>query len=243
MEYMHSTAVPPPEVTTEYTMVTNGVLLRCYVELVEDTPLLVDGLTIEWFNQSDGSSLGKRSGTAIGINDDDGRRQFAITLLNPQRTSYAGVYTCQVSLSSENMSIALQQPVTNVMHTVNITSKFLLLLMLFFVVVFLYLLVPTPSVTIIAPSDPLYVGDSLTLQCQVEISDAVNTPVDVSYTWKKSREPLSSNVSITISNNGSYSCEAMVTPSGSTEFILPSGVGKNTTVVVFQGSAAHGMIM
>ena len=123
MEYMTSTAVPPPEVTTESTMVNKGVLLRCYVELVEDTPLLVDGLTVEWFNQSDGSGLGKRSGTAIGISV-DGRRQFAITLENPQKTSYAGNYTCQVSLSSENMFIALQQPnVKNVMETVFVTSK------------------------------------------------------------------------------------------------------------------------
>ena len=38
-------------------------------------------------------------------------------------TSDGGVYTCQVSLSSENMFIALQQPVTNVMHTVIVTSK------------------------------------------------------------------------------------------------------------------------
>ena len=100
--------------------------------------------------------------------------------------------------------------------------------------------VPTPSVTITAPSGPVYVGGSLTLQCQVEISDAVDTPVDVSYTWKKSGVVVSSGVeSITIelsvSTGGSYSCEAMVTPSGSTEFILPSGVGMDTTDVIFQG--------
>ena len=102
--------------------------------------------------------------------------------------------------------------------------------------------VPTPSVTITAPSGPVYVGESLTLQCQVEISDAVDTPVDVNYTWKKSGEVVSSGIadgSITIelsmSTGGSYSCEAMVTPSGSTEFILPSGVGMDTTDVIVQG--------
>ena len=98
--------------------------------------------------------------------------------------------------------------------------------------------VPTPSVTITAPSGPLYAGNSLTLQCQVEKSDAVDTPVDVSYTWKnQSGAVVSSGVdSITIeSTGGSYSCEAMVTPSGSTEFILPSGVGMDTTDVVVQG--------
>ena len=110
--------------------------------------------------------------------------------------------------------------------------------------------VPTPSVTITdTPSGPLYVGDSLTLQCQVEISDAVNTPVDVSYTWKKSGAAIAGDsntqnfMSVTTSTGGSYSCEAMVTPSGSTEFILPSGVGMDTTDVVVQGNAAHGMIM
>ena len=121
MEYMHSTAVPPPEVTTEYTAVPAGYLLRCYALLIEDTPLLVDSLTMEWFNQSDGSSLGKRSGTAIAVLS-DGRRRFSIGH-KPQLTSHGGVYTCQVSLSSENMFIALQQPVINVMHTVIVTSK------------------------------------------------------------------------------------------------------------------------
>ena len=109
--------------------------------------------------------------------------------------------------------------------------------------------VPTPSVTITAPSGPLYVGDILTLQCQVEISDAVNTTVDVSYTWKKSGTPKGGDSEtlnifpVTTSIGGSYSCEAKVTPSGSTEFILPSGVGMDTTDVVVQGSVAHGMIM
>ena len=123
MEYMHSTAVPPPEVTTEYKAVPAGYLLRCYALLIEDTPLLVDGLTIEWFNQSDGSSLGKRSGTSIGTGYYDGRRRFGIDH-KPQFTSDGGDYTCQVSLSSENMFIALQQPtVTNVTYTVIVTSK------------------------------------------------------------------------------------------------------------------------
>ena len=90
---------------------------------------------------------------------------------------------------------------------------------------------------------------NFTLQCQVEISDAVETPVDVSYIWKNDfGEVVSSGVtdgSITIelseNTGGSYSCEAMVTPSGSTEFIQPSGIG--STDVVVPGSAAHDMIM
>ena len=99
--------------------------------------------------------------------------------------------------------------------------------------------------TITAPSSPLYVGDSLTLQCQVEISDAVDTTVDVSYTWKKSGAAIAGDsdtlniMSVTTSTGGSYSCEAMATPSGSTEFILPSGVGMGTTDVVVQGSLVH----
>ena len=125
MEYMHSTAVPPPEVTTKYEAVAVtgdlGYELRCYALLVEDTPLLVDGLTMEWFNQSDGSSLKKSSGTSTVLSD--GRRRFGIEH-KPQMTSDGGIYTCQVSLSSENMFIALQQPtVTNVTHTVIVTSK------------------------------------------------------------------------------------------------------------------------
>ena len=118
MEYMHSTAVSPPEVTTEYKAVPAGYILRCNALLIEDTPLLVDGLTMEWFNQSDGSSLGKRSGTSITVVS-DGRRRLFISH-KPQMTSDGRVYTCQVSLSSENMFIA---PVTNVMHTVIVTSK------------------------------------------------------------------------------------------------------------------------
>ena len=104
--------------------------------------------------------------------------------------------------------------------------------------------------TITAPSGPLYVGDSLTLQCRVKISDAVDTPVDVRYTWKKSEAVVSSGladgsitIELSVSTGGSYSCEAMVTPSGSTEFILPSDIGMDTTDVVVQGNAAYGMIM
>ena len=101
MEYMHSTAVPPPEVTTEYIVVLAGYVLWCYALLIEDTPLLVDGLTMEWFNQSDGSSLKERSGTAIAVLSDS-RGRVGINH-KPQMTSDGGVYTCQVSLSSENM--------------------------------------------------------------------------------------------------------------------------------------------
>ena len=59
-------------------------------------------------------------------------------------------------------------------------------------------LVPTPSVTVSTlpmPIVPLYIGESLTLQCQIEISYSVDTPVDVNYTWKnESREVVSSGV-------------------------------------------------
>ena len=121
MEYMHSTAVPPPEITTEYIAVTTGYILFCYALLIEDTPLLVDGLTMEWLDQY-GSSLKKSSGASIAVLS-DGRRRLFINH-KPQMTSDGGVYTCQVSLSSENMFIALQQPtVTNVTHTVTVTSK------------------------------------------------------------------------------------------------------------------------
>ena len=48
-------------------------------------PLLVDGLTMEWFNQSDGSSLEKRSGTSIPVLS-DGRRRLFIDH-KPQMTS------------------------------------------------------------------------------------------------------------------------------------------------------------
>ena len=99
--------------------------------------------------------------------------------------------------------------------------------------------------TITAPSGPLNVGGILTLQCQFEISDAVDTPVDVSYTWMKSGAAIGGDsntlnlLPVTTSIGGSYSCEAMLTPSGSTEFILPSGIGMNTTDVVVTGNAAH----
>ena len=121
MKYMHSTAVPPPEITTEYLAVPAGYILLCYALLIEDAPLLVDGLTMEWFDHY-GSSLGKRSGTSIAVLT-DGRRRLSIAH-KPQMTSDGGVYTCQVSLSSENMFIALQKPtVTNVTHVVIVTSK------------------------------------------------------------------------------------------------------------------------
>ena len=107
MEYMHSTTVPPPEVAIEYEETQNGYILRCFALLIEDTPLLVDGLAVEWLDQY---------GTLLSS---DGKRQVGYIA----HTSDGGVYTCQVSLSSENMSIALQQPtVTRVSHRVVVTS-------------------------------------------------------------------------------------------------------------------------
>ena len=121
MDHVHSTAVPPPEVTTQYKAVPAGYLLLCYALLIEDTPLLVDGLTMEWLDQY-GSSLEKRSGTSIPVVS-DGRRRLGISH-KPQMTSDGGDHTCQVSLSSENMFIALQQPtVKRVMYTVIVMSK------------------------------------------------------------------------------------------------------------------------
>ena len=109
---------------------------------------------------------------------------------------------------------------------------------------FLSVPVPTPSVTITAPSGPLYVGDSLTLQCQVEISDAVDTPLN--YTWKKSGEVVSSAIagdsntlnimSVTTSTGGSYSCEVFVTPK---EFVSSDGTGTATVDVMIQGMDMH----
>ena len=122
MEYMHSTAVPPPEVTIEYTVVPAGYALFCYALLIEDTPLLVDGLTMEWFDQTDDSSLKKTSGTSI-TSLSDGRRQLSIDH-KPQMTSHGGNYTCQVSLSSEKSFIVLQKPtLIMVIHTVLVTSE------------------------------------------------------------------------------------------------------------------------
>ena len=121
MEYMHSTAVPPPEVTTEYKAIPAGYILFCYALLIEDTPLLVDGLKMEWLDQY-GSSLNKKSGTSIGVLSDS-RRWLGIHH-KPQMTSNGGDYACQVSLSSENMFTALQQPtVINSTYTVVVTSE------------------------------------------------------------------------------------------------------------------------
>ena len=108
--------------------------------------------------------------------------------------------------------------------------------------------VPTPSVTITitAPSGPLYAGDSLTLQCQVKITISnpqalvVDTPLN--YTWKKSGEAVSSAIaglysntlnimSVTTSTGGSYRCEVFVTPK---EFVS-SDVGMKTVDVVVTG--------
>ena len=121
MEYMHSTAVPPPEVTIGYKKVKLGYVLFCYALVIKNTSLLVDDLTIEWLDQY-GSSLKERSGTSITVLS-DGRGRLGINH-KPQMTSDGGVYTCNVSLSSENMFTTLEQPVTNVMHTVIVTSKY-----------------------------------------------------------------------------------------------------------------------
>ena len=75
-EYMHSTTVPPPEVAIEYEETQNGYILRCYALLIEDTPLLVDGLAVEWLDQY---------GTLLSS---DGKRQVGYT-------SDGGVYTVE----------------------------------------------------------------------------------------------------------------------------------------------------
>ena len=115
------TTVPPPEVMTTYLKVPAGYVLRCFVLLIEDTPLLVSGLTMEWLDPH-GNSLKTRSGVSIAI--EDGRRRVGIAH-KPQMTSDAGVYTCQVTLElSGNMFIASQQPVTRVSQTVFVASEY-----------------------------------------------------------------------------------------------------------------------
>ena len=54
----------------------------------------------------------------------NGRRRLSIEH-KPRMTSDGGDYTCQISLSSENLFIALQQPtVTNVTHSVIVMSEY-----------------------------------------------------------------------------------------------------------------------
>ena len=108
--------------------------------------------------------------------------------------------------------------------------------------IIIFLAVPTPTVMLTSdPSGTVTVGSSITFTCAVELSAAVNTAVNVTpiLTGPAGTIPLTPPLlsvatytsigqiaSVSVSDDGTYTCSAVVTSASS--FIFDSAAGSAT---------------
>ena len=111
---------------------------------------------------------------------------------------------------------------------------------------YVFLTVPTPSVSLSVPSGPLYEGTSLTLTCTVTLPGAVDTDVTVVVVWRftdtqlapsahvqvspvtSTRSPFTSTLTLSplsMSHAGQFSCEA--TADSASQYITASSLGES----------------
>ena len=103
--------------------------------------------------------------------------------------------------------------------------------------------VPTPTLDLSIPSDPLYEGTSRTLTCTVTLPDTVDTDVTVDVQWTSvassdrvmispvtsMRSPFISTLTLSplsMSDAGQYSCVA--TADSSSQYITASSQGQSS---------------
>ena len=120
--------------------------------------------------------------------------------------------------------------------------------------------VPTPSVNVAVPDGTLYAGTNVTLNCTIQLDGAIDTGVGVTVEWTGpngvtvlstdglitvsdvtgSNTTYQSTVTFTplISNdNGTYTCNATVSPNLTSEVITVSGAGSDSGTVTVEGEA------
>ena len=120
---------------------------------------------------------------------------------------------------------------------------------------------PAPTaVTITAPVDVIVAGSrSLTLTCTVNLSPAVNIPVNVTIVWSGpdvmflpanpvpavmvSIVTYTSNIAVDVAKNGSYTCQAIVTSGGTTTGTTNITVGMYLLTYCIPASSTECSIM
>ena len=122
----------------------------------------------------------------------------------------------------------------------------------------LFSAVPPPSVSVTNSSD-IYAGTNFNLTCTIELNTAVNTPVVVNSTWHGPMEiPTDTRVNaseptgtgakyqtilmfrpLNTSDSGHYTCEATVSPSPESQFIIASTPGRGSLFVAVEGKRTH----
>ena len=118
-----------------------------------------------------------------------------------------------------------------------------------------FFIVPPPSVSVTNSSD-IYAGTNFNLTCTIELNPAVDTPVVVNSTWQGpvviptgprviASEPTGTGARylmfrpLNTSDSGHYTCEATVSPSPESQFIITSRTGRDTLRIDVQGKRTH----
>ena len=121
-----------------------------------------------------------------------------------------------------------------------------------------FFIVPPPSVNV-TNSSATYAGTNFNLTCTIELNTAVDTPVVVNSTWHGplgiptgtrviASEPIGTGARyqttlmfrpLNTSDSGHYTCEATVSPSPESQFIITSRTGRVTLRIDVQGKRTH----
>ena len=123
---------------------------------------------------------------------------------------------------------------------------------------YLFFIVPPPSVSVNSSSSA-YAGSNFNLTCTIQLNTAVNTPVMINSTWRGplliptgtrviASAPTGTGARyrtilmfrpLNTSDSGNYTCEATVSPSPESQFIIASTAGRDTLSVTVQGERIH----
>ena len=116
--------------------------------------------------------------------------------------------------------------------------------------------VPTPSVDVTVPDGTLYASTNITLNCTIQLDGAIDTRVDVTVVWTGPPGTTATDGRITVSDvtgsnttyqstvtftplisndNGTYTCEATVSPNPTSEVITMSGAGSDSGTITVSG--------
>ena len=161
------------EITEAAAPVEIGQSYSLLCRVLKNVSGLTETPTAQWFDSK--GLITERSG-AVSTGGQ------SILTFSPLKTSHAGSYRCEGSVTSP----ALKQPlVTNSTWELNVKSRSLIISMLLVTLMCFAGIVPTPTITLTRRNDgsKLNAGDSETFTCRVAIPRGVDTSVNVSLTW------------------------------------------------------------